>query len=307
MREAIEFSSGGQRCAAWHYPGSNGMCVIMAGGAGVTKEPGTDRFAARFHDAGYSVLAFDHRHFGASDGTPRQVIRVREQLADWHAAITAADQLPKVGPRSIILWGFSLAGGQVLQVAAAAPAVTAAIAQTPLVDGLAALPNALRHESLRVATAFPLLAALDAVGAALGRPPRLVPLTGPRGTTAALTTPDAQDGPGALDPDNRYPDWQQQIAARSVLRLVTHRPGRAARRVSCPVLFVIAVHDQSVPPGPARRAAKRCPHAEVVTVPGGHYAPFLEQHEATVTAELSFLGRQRQVPPATTTAPVRTN
>ena len=294
MRKAIEFTSGGQRCAAWHYTGSNGMCVVMAGGAGVTKEPGTDRFAARFHDAGYSVLAFDHRHFGASDGHPRQVIHVREQLADWHAAIAAANELPEVSPGHITLWGFSLAGGQVLRVAATAPTVAAVIAQTPLVDGLAALPNALRHESVRVATTFPLLAAVDAIGTALGRPPRLVPLTGPRGTTAALTTPDAQDGPGALDPDDRYPDWQQQIAARSVLRLAAHRPGRAARRVQCPVLFVIADHDQSVLPGPAHRAAKRCPHTEVITVPGGHYAPFLEQHEATVTAELDFLTRQRQ-------------
>ena len=296
MREEFEFTSGGQRCAAWHYAGTNGMCVIMAGGAGVTKEPGTDRFAARFHGAGYSVLAFDHRRFGASDGHPRQVINVREQLADWHAALAAAGELPEVTPGNIALWGFSLAGGQVLRVAADAPTVAAVIAQTPLIDGLAALPNALRHEGVRVASTFPLLAALDTIAAAVRRPPHLVPLTGPRGAIAALTTPDAQDGPRALNPDDRFPDWQQQIAARSVLRLATHRPGRAAGRVHCPVLFVVADNDQSVLPGPAYRAAKRCRHAEVITVPGGHYAPFLDQHDATVTAELDFLTRHRRAP-----------
>lgn len=36
----------------------------MAGGFAVTKEPGTDRFATRFADAGFGVLAFDYRGLG---------------------------------------------------------------------------------------------------------------------------------------------------------------------------------------------------------------------------------------------------
>src|SRR5215472_9995253 len=96
QRERITFRSGTDDCAAWHYRGSNGACVVMAGGAGVTKEPATDRFAARFHAAGYSVLAFDHRRFGGSGGEPRQVVRIREQLADWEAALNCATSLPGV-------------------------------------------------------------------------------------------------------------------------------------------------------------------------------------------------------------------
>ena len=46
-RQKVHFSSGDARCAAWLYPGANGACVIMAGGLAVTKEPGTNRFAAR--------------------------------------------------------------------------------------------------------------------------------------------------------------------------------------------------------------------------------------------------------------------
>ena len=38
-RESVRFASGGTECAAWHYPGTNGGCVIMAGGFAVTKEP----------------------------------------------------------------------------------------------------------------------------------------------------------------------------------------------------------------------------------------------------------------------------
>jgi len=57
LPEKVRFGSGGTECAGWHYPGTNGACVIMAGGGAVTKEPGTDLFAKRFHDAGFAVLA----------------------------------------------------------------------------------------------------------------------------------------------------------------------------------------------------------------------------------------------------------
>ncbi|MFI0220723.1 alpha/beta hydrolase [Streptomyces lydicus] len=140
QREKVRFVSGDTSCAAWHYPGSNGGCVIMAGGTSVTKEPASDLFAARFNDAGFAVLAFDHRRFGESGGAPRQIVRFDEQVADWHAAIECAAGLPDVDPDRIAVWGFSLAGGHVFRVAADHPRLACAIAQTPLVDGRASAP-----------------------------------------------------------------------------------------------------------------------------------------------------------------------
>src|ERR1041384_3965478 len=98
-RHAVRFGAPGQQIAAWHYPGIDGSCVVMAGGFAVTKEPATDLFAARLNAAGYGVLAFDYRRLGGSDGTPRQIVRVREQLADWQAALEYAATLP--GHRSV--------------------------------------------------------------------------------------------------------------------------------------------------------------------------------------------------------------
>lgn len=76
-REKVRFISGDTECAAWHYPGTNGACVIMAGGGSVAKEPGTDLSAKRFHEAGSAVLAFDYRRLGgkrraAAPGRPHQ-------------------------------------------------------------------------------------------------------------------------------------------------------------------------------------------------------------------------------------------
>jgi uncharacterized protein len=294
QREAIAFRSGAVDCAAWHYQGSNGACVVMAGGVGITKEPGTDLFAARFHAAGYSVLAFDHRHFGESGGMPRQVARIREQLADWDAALNCAASLPGVTAGKIAGWSFSLGAGHLLRIAARGPGrhrLAAVIAQAPLADGLASTPNALRHETPGVLARFPLVALRDAARQLAGREPLLVPLAGPRGAVAMLTTPDAADGDRALNPGNAYPGWQQSIAARSVLPLGLYRPGSAASRISCPLLAVISTGDQSVLAAPARKAAAQAPRAETLEVGGGHYAAFLDEHETVITAELDFLRR----------------
>jgi uncharacterized protein len=290
-RTKVHFDSGGAECAAWHYPGTNGACVIMAAGGAVTKEPGTDPFAPAFQDAGFSVVAFDYRGLGESGGGPRQVLRVGRQLADWDAALAFAATLPDVDASRIALWGFSLSGGHVLPVAARHPQVAAVIAQTPLVDGAAAAPNALRHETPGVVLRFPWIALADVLGGAVGRDPILVPLSGPRGTIAMLTTPDSQDADRALNPGNRYPEWQQVVAARTVMRVGSYRPGRHARRVDCPLLVVVADDDQSALAAPAVRVAERAPRAELVRVTGGHYAPFLDAHDEVLAAELDFLHR----------------
>jgi pimeloyl-ACP methyl ester carboxylesterase len=290
-RQTVRFVSGDTECAASHYPGTNGGCVIMAGGLAVTKGPGTDLFAKRFNAAGFTVLAFDHRHLGDSGGEPRQIVRIHEQLADWQAAIVFAATLPGVDPTRVAIWSFSVSGGHVLRVAARNPELAAAIAQTPNANGPAAARNATRHQTPIAMLRFTGRAVLDALGSAVGRPPLFVPLTGTPGTVAVLTTPDALDGGSALDPDSRYPDWRQAVAARSALRFAFYRPGRYASRVRCPLLVIACDQDQSALAGPAVRAAKRAPLGELVRMPGGHYAPFLDGHEQAAKTELSFLRR----------------
>ncbi|MDN3356218.1 alpha/beta hydrolase [Actinomadura sp. DC4] len=287
-RKKARFVSGDVECAAWHYPGTNGACVIMAGGGGVTKEPGTDPFAKRFHEAGFSVLAFDYRRLGESGGRPRQVVRVKSQVADWGAALTYAATLPEVDPARLAVWGFSLSGGHVFEIAARDSRTAAAIAQTPNADGLAAARAASKFQRP--------LATLRLTGRVLldllpRRRPLLVPLAAEPGTVTLLTTPDSLDGDRALNPGNRYPEWRQEIAARSVPGIATYRPGRLAAGIRCPLLVLVADQDQTALAQPAVDAAGRAPRAELVRVPGGHYAPFLGEHERAVEAEVDFLRR----------------
>ncbi|MFI5952222.1 alpha/beta hydrolase [Cryptosporangium sp. NPDC051539] len=292
LRSEVRFSSGNDTCAAWLYPGTNGACVVMGPGYGVTKEPGTDRFAAAFAAAGFTVLAFDFRHFGASGGEPRQVGRIADQLDDFAAAVAFARTLPDVSPDRIAIWGFSLAGGHVFRLAATLPGLAAAVAQTPNADGLAATRNAGTFTTGRALARVTGRGLFDAIGGLFGRPPRLLPLTGPPGTVAMLSTPDALDGDAALDPDGAYAGWSRTVAARAVLTLPVYRPGRDAARARCPLLVVVADDDRTALAEPGVAAARSAPDAELVRVPGGHYAPFLAGHEAVVAAEVSFLERR---------------
>jgi predicted alpha/beta hydrolase len=290
-RTKVVFESGGTTCAAWHYQGTNRACVVMAAGLGVTKEAGTDRFARRFHEAGFSVLAFDYRHFGESGGEPRQLARIRDQHADWDAALAFARELPEVDRRKLAIWGFSSSGGHIFPVAARHPELAAAIAQTPVADGRAATANARRYTTTRALLQFTARAISDLIGGAVGRQPLLVPLAGKPGSVAVLTTPDALGGAAALDPDNRYPDWRQEVAARSALQIASYRPGRQAAEVSCPLLVVVCDGDKSALAAPAVDAAGRVPHGELARFPGDHYAPFTTAHDDVVDTEVAFLRR----------------
>lgn len=289
-RERVRFASTRESCAGWHYPGTNGGCVVMAGGLAVPKEPATDRFARRFHEAGFAILAFDYRRLGESDGTPRLVMSVREAHADWRAAIAFARTLDDVDPGKVALWGFSASAGHLFPVAASDPNLAAVIAQTPLVDAPAVASAVLRHSTPLAQLRLTGRAILDALGAWIGRSPLLVPLAGEPGTVAMLSTPDALQGDTALHGE-RYPEWQQMVAARTVLRLSVYRPGRHAARITSPLLVVVCDDDRSTPPGPAVQAAERAPRGEVAHLFGRHYAPFVEAHENAVEIEVAFLER----------------
>ncbi|MBV8691801.1 MAG: alpha/beta hydrolase, partial [Actinobacteria bacterium] len=165
----------------------------------------------------------------------------------------------------------------------------AVVAQTPVVDGGAATRNAARHQTAGALLRFTGIALRDALGSLVGRPPRLVPLAAPRGTVAVLTTPDALEGDRALVTVDGPADWPAVVAARSALRIGTYRPGRVARRIQCPLLVVACEGDQSALAAPAVKVASRAPRAELVMLPGGHYAPFLDAYDDALAAEIGFL------------------
>ena len=109
-RTDTAFRSDGGTCAAWLYrPAGDGPhpIVVMAHGFSGVREQRLDAYAERFAEAGLAVLVFDYRHFGASDGEPRQLLSIPRQLADWRAAIAYARSLDGIDPKRVALWGTS--------------------------------------------------------------------------------------------------------------------------------------------------------------------------------------------------------
>ena len=85
-RQDIEFRSHDALCRGWLFrpeaPGA-GACIVMAHGLGGTRDAGLEPYALCFAEAGFFVLLFDYRHFGASEGAPRQLVSIGGQLQDW--------------------------------------------------------------------------------------------------------------------------------------------------------------------------------------------------------------------------------
>src|SRR3954451_24594355 len=128
------FDSGGWRCAAWVYePGGEGPfpCVVLAHGWTGGREQLFDASAERFAEEGMAAVVFDYRHFGASQGQPRQLLDIGRQLEDWERAVAFARSLPFVDARRIALWGTSFSGGHVQETAARDRGIAAVVAMVP--------------------------------------------------------------------------------------------------------------------------------------------------------------------------------
>lgn len=263
-------------------------CVVMAHGVGATRDCGLSSFAEALSEVGAEVIAFDYRHFAASSGTPRQLVSLQRQLADYRAAVEYARSMSEVDPSRIVVWGVSLSGGHVLKVAADEPTVAGVISVTPAVDGLAAVVQMLRaHGVIHVARLLRVGLA-DLAGALMHSPPVLAAVVGEPGEVAALCSPGAVGGMLAI----AGPSWENAIAARIFLAIGRYRPIRSARRVKCPVLMQIADHDQSAPAPAATGAAHRM-HATVHHYPCDHFDvyPGAAHHDRVVRDQVAFLRR----------------
>jgi len=287
-RMSLSFPSGDADCAAWGFrPGAKRPPVVIMGhGLGATREMGLAAYAERFARSGIAALAFTYRHFGDSGGEPRQLLDIDRQLEDWAAALRYARSLPDVDSSRIAIWGSSFGGGHVIEVAARDGGVAAVISQCPFTDGRASVLAANRMSLLR--STVP--AVRDELARLARTKPVLVPLIGPPGSTALMATPDAEPGYRALIPPTF--DFTNGIAARFLLRVGRYRPGRAAARVSCPILFCICERDSLAPAAPALRYAQKAPRAEIKRYPIGHFDIYTGQaFELAVADQIDFLDR----------------
>ncbi len=289
--QELSFTSRGTRCSAWHFRAAgehSRPVVVMAHGFGGTKDSGLQPFAERFAAAGIDVFAFDYRGFGASEGHPRQTISLERQLADFHSAIAATADLPDVDRDRIALWGASMSGGHVLQVAGDRDDIAAVMALTPLTSGLAAGRAAIGERDVLTALRWTATGVRSKVSVARGGAATLMPIVGRPGEPGALTLSGAYESYLAM----AGPTWRNQIDSSVGMELGRMSVKAAVRRITCPALVQIGDFDRFVPAGAVAKTAELA-RAQVHRYACDHFDvwPGNEWFDKTVGDQLVFLRR----------------
>lgn len=135
MGRSVEFRSEGATLRGKLFvPDSPGphAAVIMAHGTSATVPMVLEQYALAFHEAGFAVLAYDHRNFGTSGGEPRQQINPWVQARGYRDALSFLVAEPEIDASRVALWGDSFSAMEALVVGALDERVAAVVAQCPV-------------------------------------------------------------------------------------------------------------------------------------------------------------------------------
>lgn len=296
----VSFWSDGTRCAGVLYrpSGATGLlpCVVLAHGFSGTMDWIVPDFASRFAGGGIAALIFDYRYLGASDGLPRQLISSSRQRSDLRRAVDYVRSLDGIDANRIALWGTSLGGSHVLEIAASDPSIAAVVANVPAVDlfrgaiGRATRPGWRLTGTQTVLATARLLgsAVLDAVAGALGRPPHYLRVYGPPGR-AVFSDPSLAELFRTLE--QNAPKWRNAFTPRFVFTAPRYRKG-VLDHIAAPLLVTLAIDDEVVSSDYTRRKVAEAPHHEIYEYPVSHFEMYHgDTQHLVATAHLDFLKR----------------
>ncbi|OHU23979.1 alpha/beta hydrolase [Mycobacteroides chelonae] len=266
--ERVGFSSAGIRCAGWlTRPAEPGRhpAVVLVHGLGATHDMMLPQYERHFASAGIATLAFDYRHTGASEGSPRQQFSMRKQRHDVESAIAFLQNHPDIDGDRIALWGTSLGAMHVTLVAAGRDDLAAAVIQCPIVHG----PGAARTSSLWSMMRLGLSIVEDLLRMAFGRPRRYVPIVGPPGSSALVSTDGALAGWESTCPPGH--EFDNRMTAAEASTLVFTSALRRARKISAPLLVCVCDREELTSPRYAELVARGAPRGVELHYESGHF------------------------------------
>jgi fermentation-respiration switch protein FrsA (DUF1100 family) len=165
VRRAVTFDSDGETLRGWLYlprarPGARRLPgIVTANALTAVKEITLPAYAERFAEAGYAVLIFDYRYWGASTGSPRFHVAPMEHRADISAALTFLAGQREVDAQRLGGWGVSMGGGHMLFLATWEPRLKAVVVTSTGIDppredlSLSVEAARARYDALRQAAA----------------------------------------------------------------------------------------------------------------------------------------------------------
>jgi uncharacterized protein len=123
VRESVRFPSDGLTLAGHLYrppeaaSGERTAALVTAGPITSVKEETVPHYAAPLAEAGYTVLTFDNRNFGESEGEPRQHLDTSRQVEDLKNAVSYLLTRDDVDPDRVGLASVCMGAGYALAVA----------------------------------------------------------------------------------------------------------------------------------------------------------------------------------------------
>ena len=281
------FYSGGTWCAATlHRPAKATAetlpAILMLHGWGGIQDALTVSYYEESTRAGYAVMTFDYRGWGDSAGLPRHVISARQRVADGDAALAFLKSQPGIDPRRIVLWGSSFGGGHVVELAAEHPELAGAIAQVPMLDGMAAVRAGPLPRLLR----FGLYAMADLLKP--GQPIYLPVVSEPE----AFSSMDRDDAGKALQLaetsiGRRY---DNRVAARSMMTMGPYRPFKRLKNIRIPTLLLGASQDSVAPFVESAIRGVNNPNLTIASIDANHFEPYFEPtFSGVIRQQLLFL------------------
>ena len=122
-RKLVKFKSAGLTLAGHLYrpnvaAKTRTAGIVMAGPISSVKEQSLPHYAERFADAGFTVLTFDSRSFGESEGTPRFHHDPNEIIEDYSNAVSYLLTRDDIDAVKLTLVGVCMGGGYALSTAA---------------------------------------------------------------------------------------------------------------------------------------------------------------------------------------------
>lgn len=262
-----------------HLPrASNGArhpAVVIAHGFSATARMGLDRYASVICDGGVAVLVYDHRHFGESDGEPRQLINPWRQARDQIDALSWLASQPDIDGERLGVWGSSYSGGQAIVLGAVDPRVKAIVANVPFVGGFAGEgTEEERYAELRDAL-------LDDSGAgpadATDEPTGPIPIVNEPGRDGGAFLPQPESAEWFLDVGRRPgTGWENRVLLRRAFGSVpAFDPAVALPFLRAASLFVVASDDAVANTDAQLRAFDRAPDPkQLVVIDGHHFTPY---------------------------------
>ncbi|KAF9771380.1 hypothetical protein IL306_010985 [Fusarium sp. DS 682] len=292
-RRDVEFPTvDGLTLRGWFYSASGEgkhACIIMANGLAGLKEQFLPNFAQRFQAAGYGVLLYDHRNWGASDGLPRSETNPIQTARDYSDAFDYVASLDEVDTTKIVYWGTSMGGGAVLHAAAFDKRIRAVISQAPFVSGellgthLAPIIGSLytSRQQVKAGNPAPLIKIFAETPDESLQPDN----------NALLRDKNLFEFIKALEMENL--PWAPSVTPQTLLNLLAFEPQAFIHRIApVPLLLVCAENDISAPTFTQLKAYASAyePKRLAILKGAGHFNPYHGKvFEENIKAQLAFL------------------